>query len=245
MKSAPCLRSFAVTRVQAATVPALLVLACLGLASSVSALPLTIELAGEVLAVSDPSGLLGDEIAAGAAVSGRYSYDTGLPDIDPHPLVGVYQPSPATYGISLEIEGFTFRTDPLASTYWLKMENDLGSPNVTVDGYSVKDVNSWFDPAPTDVVLNTIHWRLRDPVAQALDSTDLPADAPVLADWPQNLLSLSSLAASGSFGVECRVSSARVVTVPVPEPGSGSLLGLAFLGLGLAHASVRRRRHRR
>jgi hypothetical protein len=198
---------------------------------------ITIALTAEVELVDDPGGFLGGAIGVGDTIQGVYRYESTTPDTNPLPTVGDYRHTTPPFGITLQVGGLVFRTDPSNIDFLVEIANDhLGDPR---DNYLLRSYNNLFDvsvptPSPELPVTNHISWQLDDPTATAISSTELPTTPPVLADW-QSIFGLDILSENSLgeyFLIRGRVTSAALV----PEPstwlllctGLGGLLGYAW-----------------
>ena len=142
----------------------------------------TIGITAEVTNVADPLAPLGflEGINVGDTIKGTYTYDTLTPDKYPQwPDIGVYIHRSPPCGISLEIGGFIFKTDP----------EDVYFPVTIMNGDIVEMHDAYKIVSGHNLPLHNGVWGMRinlelyDSTFSALSSDALPTTAPVLDDW--------------------------------------------------------------
>lgn len=149
-------------------------------ATSSFADPITIKITAEVAYVDDIGNTLDGAIEVGDIMTGHYTYESTTPDTNSLPTVGDYQHDTSPYGISLEVNGLVFETDPDDVDFLVEICNDHGLPTPT-DNYLLRSYNNL--PLPGGRIVEHISWQLDDPTATALSSDTLPTAPPVLEDW--------------------------------------------------------------
>lgn len=128
--------------------------------------------------------------------------------------MGDYQHSTHPFGITLNVGGFVFRTDPNNVNFLVEIVNDHGNP--ASDNYLLRSYNNIFDVGSSSVT--HISWQLDDPTLTALSSQALPTVPPVLADW-QSVVGLTIV--SGEFFIRSHVTSANLCKVAIcHQPGT-------------------------
>lgn len=139
----------------------------------------TIQLTAMIESVHDDTGMLPGAIQPGAAITGTFTYDPEAEDNSPLATVGDYRFRAAPYGIFLEIQGYQFKTELNDVDFLVQVVNNHGTP--PRDNYLLRSYNN--APVMTNLAVEHISWQLDNPNADALTSTDLTREPPVLADW--------------------------------------------------------------
>ncbi|MHC4316780.1 MAG: PEP-CTERM sorting domain-containing protein [Planctomycetota bacterium] len=178
------------------------------------AVPITIEITGEVTSVGGYTEAIPDAIYEGVTFTGTYTYDSSTFDSgDGHHL----HSSP--YGISLSLGGYEFKTSPThVNQFDMWIIND-GVGNGVKDYYLVRSYENVSDPS-VDFIIYSIEWNLWDSTHTALSSGDLPATVPVPMDWDHNVLKIHGLYGTNLTGLSIY----GTVTQAVPEPLTGILM---------------------
>lgn len=142
--------------------------------------PITINITAEVAYVSDRGNTLGGVVEVGDIIIGQYTYESMTLDTNPLPIVGDYWHDTSPYGISLEVNGLIFATDPEDVQFLVEIVNDHYYQGGW-DNYLLRSYNNL--PLPGGIIVEHISWQLDDPTATALYSEALPIDPPVIEDW--------------------------------------------------------------
>lgn len=182
---------------------------------------ITIKIEGVVDYVGDPYDYLEGKVSPGDAFTGTYTYDLLTVDSEPLAYAGVYEHDNPPSGISLNVGGFNFRTDPDNVDFVVAILNDyppLGKDQVWMTSYNNL-------PLGNGVTVESISWELDDPTGNALSSHELPAGPPVLDDWLLAPLLIHGPSRGASFGISAHVISA------IPEPATIVLLSMGGLFL--------------
>jgi len=186
----------------------------------VQAVPITIQISGEVTSLGGYTEAIPDTIYAGVSFAGSYTYDSSTPDSEPAIDRGVYlHDSP--YGITISLGGYEFKTTPShTGQFEIRIGNDMPGDGVN-DYYIVFSDDNITIPYP-GFTINSIRWDLGDSTHTALTSDNLPITAPVLTDWEGNELTISG---SGVHGLLIT----GTVTQATPEPLTGVFLAVGAL----------------
>lgn len=199
-------------------------LAVLALPGSARTSPISVAITGTVRIVDDSNNILGGSVVSGDTVTGVYTYDSATPDSNSIPEVGDYWHTSAPFGISLTVNGLTFRTDPDNVSFLVEIVNDYAPGIPPTDNYVLHSYNNIFAvSAPAGMFggtsMDLISWQLDDPTATALSSPDLPATPPVLADW-QSIFGLD-ISSMGDFGEMFLIRSDITSAVLIEPDGDG------------------------
>ncbi|MGA2172657.1 MAG: PEP-CTERM sorting domain-containing protein [Sedimentisphaerales bacterium] len=186
-----------------------------------------IEITGQVTSVDDRAGALAGKIKSGNTITGWYIYDSGTPDSNPLSTEGDYEHNVEPFGITLNIGGFLFASNPQDTDFLITVTNDYSSK----DSYQLSSTNNL--PLPSGVEVSQIWWQLNDYTATALDNDAIPLGAPVLTDWQRNNLSITC-GSNGTTRIGATITDAWLV---VPEPASALIITL-----GIALMASRRNR---
>lgn len=135
---------------------------------------------GEVGLLDDFNDLLDGAILVGDSVSGVFRYDLETEDSNPSPYVGLYMHRKPPAGISVEINGFDFRTDPEDVDFRVEVDSFFGDPA------DMLILSSWTNRIPIlePGVLegSLLRISLSDLTHGALEGDALPAELH-LEDW--------------------------------------------------------------
>lgn len=174
-------------------------------------------------------------------ITGSYFYDSMTPDSRPSYSVGAYWHYSSTYGISLNVGGFNFQTDPDNVKFLMEICNDHPwfNPSVNIDNYLLRSDNNL--PLSNGIKVDQISWQLDDDTGSALTNISIPTVPPVLNHWqqPVGLIIEGTICDTYEFpGPENFHIFSHVTSVSeVPEP-------MTILILGVGGAILLRRRRR-
>ncbi len=182
-----------------------------------SAYPVTIYIEAEVDTVDDTGNYLEGKISPGDIITGYYTYESTTADSAPENWLGKYENLQIPSGITFEVGGFRFETNPSDVDFTVYVSNDRVSP--TGDIYNIVSNNNLTLSNGVDV--GWMFWQLDDRSGQAISNTNLSLTAPVLEDWKDgNLLRIEGVPQQTDFFINAHVTSA------IPEPATIMLLGL-------------------
>ena len=216
--------------------------------SPAEAAPVSIDITAEIERIDDSFGFLSGKISVGDIIHGTYIYETTTADTNVSPELGDYWQTTAPFGITLEVNGYLFRTDLGNVDFVVELCNDHHDNH---DAYLLRSYNNLFDisvplgdPAFSWSRNNHIHWQLYDSTHTALASTvgtALPTLPPVLSDWPLpyhlDISSEQTFGGSQNFFILADVTSVVLSPTTAPEPTTMLLLGLGLAAI----AGVRRK----
>ena len=180
----------------------------------------TITIEAVVDTVDDSGNYLEGQISPGSLITGYYTYESTTPDSAPENWLGKYEHLQTPYGITLEVGGFRFETNPNAVDFTIYISNDRISP--MGDIYNIVSNNN--STLSNGVDVGWMYWQLDDRSGQAISNTNLPLTAPILEDWLDgNVLLIEGIPRQTDFIINAHVTSA------IPEPATILLFGLGAL----------------
>jgi len=146
--------------------------------------PITIAITATVQTVDDYANLLNGAIQPGDTVTGTYTYNAAASDTNSLPMVGDYWHTTTPYGVSLNVGGRIFETDPQNVSFLVELVNNHnGRDNYLFRSYNNRRLYN-------GLYVTYIAWQLDDPTQTALKSTTLAKTAPKLSSW-QSLFGLT------------------------------------------------------
>jgi hypothetical protein len=146
---------------------------------------ITIKIDAQITGVQDTNNLLEGKIKVNDSITGKYTYDSGTPDSNSDPHVGVYKYNSSTYGIKLEAGGFVFETNSSDVDFGISIADNF-SYYYNWDLFTLESNNN--SELSNGLLVIYIGWGLIDTTGNALSSDALPTTAPVLSDWEENIL---------------------------------------------------------
>lgn len=137
-----------------------------------------IKIIAKVYSIYDPDNLLGGVIELNDTISGKYVYDSGIPDSNPDTTIGHYEFTSSSCRFEVTAGGLIFKTNPsnMDLSIWI-YNNHLGNS----DEYTVLSLNNL--QLDNGMLVTVIQWDLVDYSGTVFDNDVLPTTAPDLADW--------------------------------------------------------------
>ena len=177
----------------------------------VQAVPITIEITGEVTFVGGYAAP--DTIHEGSNFTGTYTYNSSTIDSGG----GTYQHD-SPYGFNISLGGYEFKTSPshigqFVISIW---DNHVNYSGDVFDEYLIKSYEN--SSLSNGVLVDEIRLILVDFTHTALSSSALPATAPVLNEWGTKSLQI--------YGPGNSLSIQGTITQAVPEPLTGILMAM-------------------
>ena len=202
-------------KILSARIASILVFATLLLSAPLAqAVPITIEITGNVTSLGGYTEAIPDSIYEGVAFTGTYTYKSSTIDSS-----GGHYVHDAPYGISIVLGGYEFKTAPShIGQFDMRIADDLEGNGVW-DYYLVRSYENVSGPS-VDFIISSIEWNLWDSTHTALSSGDLPATVPVLTNWDHNVFKIHGLYGTNLTGLSIY----GTVTQAVPEPLTGVLM---------------------
>lgn len=184
---------------------------------------ISFDFTGLITYSDNPIGAVGDSF------SGTLTYDLSVADSNAWPVVGDYWYTSTPNGITININGAIFKTDPFNVSFLVETNNDYtGYGNGLVTDHFVVHSYNNINGAGID-------WQLDDFTGTVLTSDSLPTYFN-LSSWEQMFgLSISSY---DGF-MRGQVTSISTAAAPVPEPSTLILLVSGLAGLALTRKRVK------
>jgi len=187
---------------------------------------ITVEVTGHVSQVNDPGNALGGQVTVGQEVTGRYSYETSVPDDSQWSNEwGSYTQSPSQGALSLTAGTITFELDPASPSWHFAVNvrdaamNSGASDSYVIQGGGGKPISGGLSGYYMNV-------EFMDYNGSALPSDAIPGGAPSFSAFPirRGYVSGWSEALNANFDVTVTLESATMsggnLTV---SPASGSV----------------------
>lgn len=176
---------------------------------------ITISITAHVDYVEDTENVLGGTIRIGDFINGEYRYDTVPSEFYINSYTGSYKYYCAPSGLSLNINGIAFKTNPNDIFFHLWIENE----HCNTDMYMIY-VNNIL-PLENGTEVYQVSWKLSNHSysdGTLITNVALPVTAPTLNGWQMNRLEIYG----NGFNIRAHVISAQVT----PEPATIALFAL-------------------
>jgi hypothetical protein len=190
-----------------------------------------VEIQATITSIMDQANILGSNVSVGDEITGWYAYDTSIPPSVTEDDAALYVFTSAPCGIFLSVNGFSFETDI----------NDVYLEVGVLNNYGLNEIDEFWMRSrnnlslPGGMPIDFISFQLVDENGQAIDSHELPVEAPTLTDWQSNYLNIDGTTEyinpidKKSLVINAVVTSA----VLVPEPVTTLLLITGSLAIRL------------
>ncbi len=163
----------------------------------------TINMQFTVREVDDFAGLLEGKITEGMLGRGFYSYDLAPSNMSCSSDSCLYNNNLSPCGIFVDLGGIQFRSLLSNPDIYFKIINDGEGSDLYHFASRVNNV------LPNMILPSTYSIRLEDETGQALNSTAIPVDPPVLDDWSQEEYGLvftgQNISGFFDFTVKCTI----------------------------------------
>lgn len=184
-------------------------------AGPASAELVTVEVTGTVDFVNDPTGALAGEVQTGGTVTGRYTYDTAVPDNDPNPEYGRYEQDPSQLALRLEIGNLVFATNETPTSSAFAAVDVMNS--TYGDSFHV-GAGANFQPLASGATVQHVDFDFFDPTGTALTTDALLTTAPQVAGFADPMVFVAGNDASGNwYDFRVRITSAQLAGDAAPE----------------------------
>ncbi len=185
----------------------------------------TVRITGHVEWVGDDANVLGGQVTIGQAVTGRYRYDTAVPDEYPNmPDDGSFPQSAQQGLMSATVGGLTFETDSTSSN-WMFSAFVHRSYFMEYQGYmALSSMNG--RPLPNGASVAMTLWIASNMGGGVPASDRLLAGAPDPAVFQDRRLQIGGQPIGGGawYGVIVRIDSAELVPTLTVSPTDGSFV---------------------
>ena len=121
-------------------------------------------------------------IAPGVPFTGTFTYSLSTPDTNPMAQVGDYEHTTGPYGVTITIGSHTFRTDPQNPRFLVELVNDY----YNLDNFVFHSYKNLLG-GNSGLAIEVVSFQLDDPTQTALSGVSLPATAPDLSRWEQEI----------------------------------------------------------
>ena len=136
-----------------------------------------ISFTGTVTQMDDRSNLLYGNVKVGTPITGEYTYRLPTKDTNTDQTVGDYPHDRKAFGITVNVGGFVFKTDPKNVNFLVELVNR------DTDHYLLRSYNNL--PLSDTIPIEHISWQLDDETGNALSNDSLKSAPipPILQNW--------------------------------------------------------------
>ena len=136
-----------------------------------------ISFTGTVTQMDDRSNLLYGNVKVGTPLTGEYTYRLPTKDTNTDQTVGDYPHDRNAFGITVNVGGFVFKTDPKNVNFLVELVNR------DTDHYLLRSYNNL--PLSDTIPIKHISWQLDDETGNALSNDSLKSAPipPILQNW--------------------------------------------------------------
>jgi hypothetical protein len=136
-----------------------------------------ISFTGTVIQMDDRSNLLYGNVKVGTPITGEYTYRLPTKDTNTDQTVGDYPHDRKAFGITVNVGGFVFKTDPKNVNFLVELVNR------DTDHYLLRSYNNL--PLSDTIPIEHISWQLDDETGNALSNDSLKSAPipPILQNW--------------------------------------------------------------
>jgi hypothetical protein len=179
---------------------------------------ITVEVTARVSSIYDPGNVLGGQIRIGQEGSGRYSYDTSVPDsLQYSSWQASYPQSASQLSATFTLVPFTVESDAGSPYWWASVDVYDYQPNMGASDY-VRVISGPPKPLP-GIDSSQLMFQFADYNGSVLSSDALPATAPNLQSFPWSQGYFSGSRGSDYFEIR-----ADMVTVALVGAAAGTPL---------------------
>jgi hypothetical protein len=185
----------------------------------------TMGISGYVSSIGGQQGALPEAVNLYDVISGYYIYETTAIDTNPSLTEGDYDYRSSPFGISLNLNGMIFASNPQNVDFQIVINNDYKG----TDSYILNSNNNL--PLSNGTTVTQCRWELNDNTASALSNDLLISPDSVWGNWQNNILTITCRGAGVGVRIEANITDAKVTEI-VPEPASVLMILSGFLFIG-------------
>jgi hypothetical protein len=182
--------------------------------------PVTFEISATVYNIYDPGNAFQNTVALGDKITGTYTIDIAVPDMEPDPQYGhyVFDPISPQLGFDLFVNNNSLKSDPYTTSHIYEAD----TINSSEDHFSLFSHGNM--PLSNGSSVDDIFIDLFDPTGLALTSDALSAQAPNVAAFDYHDIHVSGNAWDGNFyNLEAKIYFIKAVPKQC-QPSSSNLV---------------------